>query len=217
MITLADIDFVRIEAKGLAHRFGRNVLFRDIDLEWDGGTSVAVIGSNGSGKSTFLHIVAGLLTPWRGRVDYHVDGRAIARENRAFQVGLVAPYLQVYDGFSPRENLSFVIRARGMPGHDSGLIDLLLAQVGLLDRADDLVGTFSSGMKQRVKFAAALVADPPVLLLDEPSTNLDEAGRAMVAGVCDAHVARGGILVVATNEASEAAQRPATIDIESFR
>jgi len=89
--------------------------------------------------------------------------------------------------------------------------------VGLAGRTGDLVGTYSSGMKQRVKYAAALLADPPLLLLDEPSANLDEAGLAMVDRVMDRQRARERLLVVATNVAEEAARCDRAVCVEDYR
>jgi heme exporter protein A len=188
-----------------------------VDASWVGGHSVAIVGANGSGKSTLLKILAGLLTPWKGEVSLRIEGNEVPAEARPFHVGMVAPYLQVYDGFSPRENLEFLFKARGLRGNARQRADALVSLVGLAERADDHVATFSSGMKQRVRLAAALIADPPVLLLDEPTTNLDEKGRSVVEAISTAHLDRGGLLLVATNEASEAARHPFRLDVEEFR
>ncbi|MFO8232765.1 MAG: heme ABC exporter ATP-binding protein CcmA [Longimonas sp.] len=194
---------IQLTARGIGQQFGRLVLFRDMDFALHAGTSVAVTGANGSGKSTLLRIVLGLLTPTVGEVQLQVDAEAVPRAERVQHMGLVAPYLGVYEALSARENLSFLAQARSVPGADDR-IAAVLERVGLTNRADDAVGTYSSGMQQRVKVAAALLHEPPILILDEPSTNLDAPGRAMVRAVQDEHVAQGGLLVVATNHASEA-------------
>lgn len=194
---------IQLTARGIGQQFGRLVLFRDMDFALHAGTSVAVTGANGSGKSTLLRIVLGLLTPTVGEVQLQVDAEAVPRAERVQHMGLVAPYLGVYEALSARENLSFLAQARSVPGADDR-IAAVLERVGLTNRADDAVGTYSSGMQQRVKVAAALLHEPPILILDEPSTNLDAPGRAMVRAVQDEHVAQGGLLIVATNHASEA-------------
>jgi len=205
-----------LDVDGLGHRFGRLVLFRKLSFTLDSGQSVAVTGSNGSGKSTLLRILAGVLTPRAGQVTLTVEGNAVPREERPLRTGLVAPYFNVYDGLSAQENLAFLAEVRQLP-NATPRIEAVLNQVGLAGRTEDLVGTYSSGMKQRVKYAAALLADPPLLLLDEPSANLDEAGLAMVDRVMDRQRARGRLLVVATNVAEEAARCDRAVCVEDYR
>ena len=206
----------RLVVDDLGKRFGRRVLFRQLAFALDGGQVLAVTGANGSGKSTLLRILAGVLRPSKGEVALHLHGRVLPSEKRPLHTGLVAPYLNVYDGFTAAENLEFLARARRLEGAEArraAVLDL----VGLADRADDLVATFSSGMKQRVKYAAALLAEPPLLLLDEPSANLDAAGLAMVERVVAHQRAAGRLLVLATNVAAETAGCDAEICIEDFR
>jgi heme exporter protein A len=206
----------RLTVDSVGHRFGRLVLFRKLSFTLDGGQSVAITGSNGSGKSTLLRILAGVLTPRAGQVTLTVDGKVVPKEERPLCTGLVAPYFNVYDGLSAHENMAFLAEARQLPDAASR-IEAALDQVGLAGRTDDLVGTYSSGMKQRVKYAAALLADPPLLLLDEPSANLDEAGLAMVDRVMAHQRSTEGLLVVATNVAEEAARCDRTVCVEDYR
>lgn len=205
-----------LAADDLGMRFGRRVLFRGLSFALDGGQTLAVTGANGSGKSTLLRILAGVLAPVKGGVTLNVDGRAVPPEVRPLRTGLVAPYLNVYDGFTARENLAFLAQARRLP-HADARIRAALEQVELTTRADDPVRAFSSGMKQRVKYAAALLADPPLLLLDEPTTNLDAAGVAMVERVMAGQREAGRLLVVATNVEAEAARCERTLHVEAYR
>ena len=205
-----------LRANNLGQRFGRLLLFRRMSFTLEGGTSLAVTGANGSGKSTLLRILAGVLSPKAGSVSLSVEGQSISDEAHPLHAGLVAPYLNVYDDLTARENLQFLSQTRALPGPEAR-IATVLDDVGLGARGNDLVGTYSSGMKQRVKVAAALLAEPPLLLLDEPSTNLDTMGVDMVERVMDQQQARGGLLVVATNRADEAAAHDRTIRIEDFR
>lgn len=205
-----------LEAENLGQRFGPLLLFRRMSFTLEGGTSLAVTGANGSGKSTLLRILAGVLSPKAGSATLSVDGEAIPPEEHPLHTGLVAPYLNVYDDLTARENLAFLAQTRGLPDSEMR-IDAVLEQVGLAGRDDDLVNTYSSGMKQRVKYAAALLAEPSLLLLDEPSTNLDAVGVDMVEHVMNRQQARGGLLVVATNRPEEAATHDRQIRIEDFR
>lgn len=203
-------------ADSVGHRFGRLVLFRQLSFTLEGGQTLAITGSNGSGKSTLLRILAGVLAPTKGAINLTVDGEAVPRDDRPLQTGLVAPYMNVYDGLTARENLEFLAEARGM-AQPEARIESVLRSVDLADRADDFVGTYSSGMKQRVKYAAALLDAPPLLLLDEPSVNLDAAGLDMVDRVMAQQIERNQLLVVATNIEREAARCDRQISVEDFR
>lgn len=205
-----------LRTNNLGQRFGRLLLFRRMSFTLEGGTSLAVTGANGSGKSTLLRILAGVLSPKAGSVSLSVEGQSISAEAHPLHTGMVAPYLNVYDDLTARENLEFLGRTRAL-SQAGTRIDAVLEQVGLAGRGNDLVSTYSSGMKQRVKYAAALLAEPPLLLLDEPSTNLDAVGVDMVERVMVQQQERGGLLVVATNRAEEAAAHDRQIRIEDYR
>jgi len=203
-------------AENVGHRFESLLLFRRLSFRVSGGGSLAVTGANGAGKSTLLRILAGLLRPKRGTVTLTVEGRDISAEHQSRHVGLVAPALGVYDDLTARENLTFLARARGLPDATTR-IDDVLRQVGLTDRAADRVGTYSSGLRQRVKYAAALLADPPLLLLDEPSANLDASGRENVAAIVEEHLENERIVVVATNRPDEANRHDRILRIEDHQ
>jgi heme exporter protein A len=200
----------------VGHHFGSLLLFRRLSFEMEAGESLAVTGANGAGKSTLLRILAGVLTPKAGTVTLRVDGQAVAPEAHPRRVGLVAPYLGLYDTLTARENLAFLAQARRLA--DAGRrIDAVLDRVGLADRADDAVAAFSSGMQHRVKYAAALLAAPPLLLLDEPSVTLDDAGRELVDTIITEQQDRGGLVIVATNRPDEAARHDRSLRIEDHR
>jgi heme exporter protein A len=206
---------LRLQANDIGKRFGRRILFRNVAFELPGGTVTAVTGNNGSGKSTLLRILAGVLRPTRGEVTIEVDGKAIERDKQPFHVGLVAPYLNLYEAFSPAENLRFIGRARGLTSLEERISDVL-SDVGLHERSNDFVSTFSSGMKQRVRIAAALFCEPRILLLDEPRSNLDSAGHALVNRVVERALDRRDIVVIATNDDDEALRSDLRIRIEDY-
>jgi heme exporter protein A len=198
------------------HFFGRLLLFRDLSLFLRGGETLAVTGANGAGKSTLLRILAGVLTPRHGTVTLSVEGEPVPDEEHSLRAGLVAPAVGVYEELTARETLRFLARVRRLD-EAARRIDAVLDRVGLAARADDRVGTYSSGMQQRVKYAAALLPDPPLLLLDEPSANLDDAGRTMVASIVAEQRSRGRLLVVATNRSDEADRHDRHLRIEDHR
>ena len=207
---------MELVADQLTKRFRRHVLFRELSFRVQPGHPLAITGSNGSGKSTLVKILAGVLRPTKGRVHLSVNGSLLSPTEHPLNVGLVAPYFQVYEGLSPRENLLFIAKARGLPNAHTRL-DHLLDQVQLAHRSRDLVKTFSSGMKQRVRFAVALLADPPLLLLDEPTSNLDEVGREMVHHFITQQRDAGRLLVIATNDPADTAHCTECIHVEDHR
>lgn len=192
-----------LEVQGLSKQFGRRVLFRGLDVTVGSGEALAITGPNGSGKSTLLMVLAGLLSPSAGAVRLRLGASAVGDDERALRVGFVAPYLNVYDELSARENLLFLGRARRLPQAELRIAELLRA-VGLEGRGDDLLKTYSSGMRQRVVLAAALLPRPSLLLLDEPGSSLDVAGRELVDLLVRQQLDAGGAVVLATNSEAEA-------------
>ena len=197
------IGMVTVELKGLSKAFGSRVLFRDVELKLHSGQCLVVTGRNGSGKTTLLRIIAGLARPSRGQVVITDGAGAMDPSRLRKHLGLVAPDLVLYDELTALENLFFFARIRGIPP-DQDRSQALLEYVGLQGRGGELVGTFSSGMKQRLKYAYAIQHSPSVLLLDEPTTNLDDDGVEMARRVITAQRERG-VLVLATNNAEETA------------
>jgi heme exporter protein A len=176
---------------------------------------LAVTGRNGSGKSTLLKIIAGVLTPDAGTIHLARTGIPMGDEQRVLNFGMVAPYLNLYEELSAIENLLFLARARSLTSAQNR-IERLIRHVGLEARGRDAIHTYSSGMKQRVKYAAAMLSDPPVLLLDEPSSNLDAQGLDMLGNLTQDWLSEGKIVVVATNDDREASQCSHVLDLHDF-
>lgn len=192
---------VFLAVRDLAKSFGRLGLFRGVSFELSPGEALVVTGRNGSGKSTLVRILCGLLRPTRGSIEYRVGERLVPGRDVKRLVGLVSPDLVLYEELTLLENLRFFARVRGLRRSDMEL-QTLLTQVGLESEGARRAGTLSTGMRQRLRFAHALLHEPPVLLLDEPTANLDDAGVAM-ARACMARQRSRGILVVATNNREE--------------
>ncbi|MBK7369122.1 MAG: ABC transporter ATP-binding protein [Candidatus Eisenbacteria bacterium] len=172
---------------------------------------VAVTGENGSGKSTLLRILCGLLRPSRGECVFEVDGCAVEPRRRRLFTGLATPELSFYEEFSAAENLAFAAETRGLP-NAANAVRLALEQVGLTPRADDRVSAFSSGMKQRLRLAFAILHEPPVIMLDEPGSHLDDAGRAVVEHIVQTYGPRA-LVLIATNEPREMALAEQRIEL----
>jgi len=203
----ASVEFDRI-----VKRFGNRTVLSNVSGVVRPGAVVVVTGPNGSGKSTLLNILSGCLRPSSGRVRYLDAGQEIERASWFERLGMAAPDMAVYDELTALENLHFFARVRGVDIDDRRLGDLLDG-LGLAARDQRrAVGTYSSGMKQRVKLAQAVVHEPGVLLLDEPSSNLDEAGHQATAALVARFRAQGAV-AVATNDPREVAWGDAQIQL----
>jgi heme exporter protein A len=186
----------------ISKEFNRRSIFRDVSFSLGGGDSLVITGRNGSGKSTLVKIVCGLLSPTRGTITYSLEGESIEHDNVRNHIGLVSPYLQLYDEFSGWENLELLSQIRSDRVLGNGRIEEVLNDVGLWERRNDLLRTYSSGMRQRLKYAFAVLHKPDILVLDEPTSNLDADGIEMVKRKVFEQK-RDSILIVATNDAEE--------------
>jgi heme exporter protein A len=175
----------------------RRVLYR-VAAELTTGDVLLVTGRNGIGKSTLLRLLAGIQQPSSGTIRYSIAGVMYTPPEAHRAIGMVGADIQLYRELTAREHLAFVADVRGLPLSRQSA-EATLAEVGLEGRADEFVAGFSSGMLQRLRYALALLHRPPVLLLDEPTTNLDVAGIALVDRVVEAQ-RRRGITVIATND-----------------
>ncbi|MEW6051427.1 MAG: ABC transporter ATP-binding protein [Candidatus Zixiibacteriota bacterium] len=191
----------KLTVEGLAKRFGPRKVFSDISFQLTTGQSLAVVGPNGSGKSTLLMVLLAGLRATRGRIEYTDGDRALDDAEIRARTSLVSPYLNLYDSLTAEENLTFFAAVSG--GNITGKeINALLGRVGLEGRGDDLVGAYSSGMKQRLKYAVALLNKPAFLFIDEPTANLDDAGKRIVFDLVEEQRSKA-IIIIATNETEE--------------
>jgi heme exporter protein A len=200
-----------LRAEHLSKSFDRRWIFKDISFSIHAGQTLLITGHNGSGKSTLVKILCGVLAPSQGAV--HIDGGPASPPRNL--MGFVSPYLEAYDEFSAQENLLLASHIRGV--HLSVEYSReLLRRVSLSPTRTDPVRTFSSGMKQRLKYALSLAHRPRILLLDEPMANLDDEGIALVRELMDHH-RTDGILVVATNDVSDLSRFDVKVDLYAER
>jgi ABC-2 type transport system ATP-binding protein len=181
-----------IAAGDLTKRYGRREALRGVSFEARAGEVVAIIGPNGAGKTTLLSILAGIQPP---------TGGTVSRQPR--EVGWVPQSPAVYGKLSVAENLRLFARLEKVADPDAA-VAAMLEQTGLADRADDELGELSGGNRQRVNIAVGLLADPPVLLLDEPSSSLDPRQRERLWEFIGALAARGTAVVFSTHNVGEA-------------
>ena len=197
------MNSISITVNGLSKDFNRSAIFNDISFSLSTPASLTITGKNGAGKSTLLKILTGLLSSTRGSITYSVNGKQTGIEEFKHHIGFVSPYLNLYDEFTALENLQFLSRIRSATPQNSERIKELLMLVGLWNRRDDMVSTFSSGMKQRLKYAFALLHNPAVLILDEPTSNLDAEGIEVIKQII-LEQKKTNILIIATNNKEEA-------------
>ncbi len=209
------MNSVLLQLENIRKEFSRRVIFDKIDFTLTNGDSLAITGINGSGKSTLVKIIAGILSPTRGSLTLSVNGREMKLEQYHNYIGFVAPYIQMYDEFSAYENLKFFARIRGLR-FDKKYIDHLLDRVVLYGRRDDAVRTYSSGMKQRLKYVFALLHKPEILIFDEPRANLDRHGIATAYSIMEEHKPEG-ILILATNEQEDLQYADTMINLDELR
>lgn len=165
--------------ENIEKRYGSLCALRRLNLEVRPRETIALTGRNGSGKTTLLRIAAGLVRPTAGQVRMDFDGSNA--EPARVRVGFVAHQTMVYDELTAEENLTLFARLLGIERRQER-IRALLDEVGLEERRASLVRTFSRGMRQRLSLARNLLAQPSLLLLDEPSTGLDPQGVDWLAG-----------------------------------
>lgn len=188
-----------IEAIGLGKRYGERDALRAVDLRCDSGRVTTLFGHNGSGKTTFLKIVASLMRPSSGEI--RVAGHELPREAGRVrsEVGLLLDQPYLPPSFALEEGLRYYAEIRGLERDPASLREIL-ARVGLERRRLDALNTFSRGMGQRASLACALVADPELLLLDEPYTGLDPEGCDLVDSIVDDYRGRGRTVILVTHD-----------------
>lgn len=187
-----------LEASSINKSFGRRLIFNDLQFKFDKSGVYGISGPNGSGKSTLVKIIAGIIGASKGKIIHKLNDKDIAEENLHNHIGFVSPYLVLYEEFSTYENLKLFAEIRGVKFNQSR-VDYLLNKFLLFKRKDDLLKTYSSGMKQRVKFIFALMHSPQLLILDEPTSNLDDEGKNSVYELVKEE-GQKNIVLIASNE-----------------
>ena len=203
---------IRLEKAGKRYRM--EWVFRHLDYSFEQGKRYAILGPNGSGKSTLLKVLSGFLTPSRGKVLHLRDGKPVPREEVYRSVGIAAPYVELIEEFTLLESIRFHRRFKPfLPGWTEQEV------LGLLPFAAQKhkeIRYFSSGMKQRLKLALALCSDTPIVLLDEPGTNLDVQGQEWYLGLVD-RLSGGRLLIVASNVQADVAFCEERLEIINFK
>jgi ABC-2 type transport system ATP-binding protein len=202
-------DALPLEVHGLTRRYGRLVGLRALDLELRGGECVALIGANGSGKSTAVRTIAGLLEPSDGsvRICGHDPHAEPGGESARAALALVPDAPLLYEDLTVRQHLELVTLAYGAGGGDAR-IDALLERLGLTARAEFLPTELSRGMRQKTGLACALIRPAALLVLDEPVVGLDPPSQALLVELL-LEAKAGGVAVLLTTHQMGFADRVA--------
>lgn len=205
---------MKIILTNLGKRFNRDWIFRNLDYQFETPKRYAITGPNGSGKSTLLQIIAGSSIYNEGKIDYLEKGQSIIPEKVFREISFAAPYLDVIEEMTLTEFFTFHEKMKGwLPSMASNEIILLSS---LKNAAHKQIRYFSSGMKQRVKLAQAIFSDTPVVLLDEPITNLDEEGVSLYHNLVEKYC-QNRLLIISSNDKKEYAFCDQIIDIRNFK
>ena len=205
---------MEIHLENLGRRFNREWIFKDINYQFVNNKAYAILGINGSGKSTLLQVISGALTPSTGKLIYTQNLQAIDPEKYFKFISLAAPYLELIEDFSLSEVLDFHFKFKSRLNSldNTAIISLL----GMQKNQHKLIKHFSSGMKQRVKLALAFCSDTPILLLDEPTSNLDTQGTEWYLDMVK-QFTTNRITIIGSNQENEYAFCNADINLEDYK
>jgi heme exporter protein A len=187
-------------------RYGSHVALRRLSLKIAPGEFVALVGANGSGKTTLLRMAALLSRPTSGKIDFQnavPTSDALTPAEIKLRIGMVGHFTMLYDELSAEENLRFFASLYGLNNPHKIAAESLIP-AGLSARAKDLVRTFSRGMRQRLAIARALLANPSILLFDEPAAGLDREGASWLAQTLSALRKSGATVIMSSHGQSEA-------------
>lgn len=204
---------VEIHLNHVSQVFEGRAVLHQITCSFHGGQVTAVTGANGSGKSTLLRIAARLMLPSSGTVDTIRDGAPVGGAGYRSMLSMATPEMELYTRLTVRENLSFLLSARGAACGEEDL-KALTARVGLPPEVlPRTVGQLSTGMRQRVRLAVLLGVDAEIWLLDEPGLALDERGRALLMNEVRRAAERGRLVLWATNDREEREAADACVEL----
>lgn len=205
---------MEIRLQNLGRRFNREWIFKGINYTFEKDKKYAILGINGSGKSTLLQVISGALTPSDGNLIYTLSNKIIDAENYHQHLTLAAPYLELIEEFTLTEAIDFHFKFKTTAKNldNSAIISLL----GMQKNKHKAIKYFSSGMKQRVKLALGFCADTPILLLDEPTANLDTQGIQWYFDMVKQFTANR-ITIICSNQVIEYGFCDAQINIADYK
>lgn len=206
---------VTIKLTDAGKKFGREWIFRHVSLDISSGQKIAILGLNGSGKSTLLQALTGYLTLNEGELTYSTHDKNIDSENQYSFISLASPYLELVEDFTLQEQIAHTQIYK--PFLNSLNVAQIVELSGLGAHKDKFIKLFSSGMKQRLKLTLAILADAPVLFLDEPTTNLDATVIDWYKYMINTYALHKTIIVCSNSIKDEYAFCDKVISMEDFK
>ena len=205
---------MQILLEDIGRRFNRDWIFRQVNYTFQAGKIYAILGPNGSGKSTLLQVLNGSLGPSAGKISYTFHEKPVEVEDIYQHLSLAAPYLELIEDFSLSEVIDFHFKFKA---YKSGMDKELLTELLALPGADNkLIKYFSSGMKQRLKLALAFCSDTPILMLDEPTSNLDTQGVDWYLSLVQKY-AENRLTIICSNQLHEYSFCDESLNISDFK
>ena len=204
-----------IEITDLGKRFNRHWVFRHINYTFNFNNSYAVIGYNGSGKSTLLQVLAGAVSKSQGTITYKIGDKIIPEENHFKYLSIATPYIELIEELTLTEFLEFHHQFK--PLMPQFTIPQLIDLVGLTAATGKQIRYFSSGMKQRVKLLQAIFSNSPLVLLDEPTSNLDKAGIELYNQLIQDYCLQNRLLIVCSNDENEIGFCNHRLDVTQYK
>lgn len=191
----------RIELSNVGKKFGTHWIFKNINISFEQNNHTVILGGNGSGKSTLLQVIAGIISPTAGTICYTINDKKIDVLNWYKNISIATPYLDLPDEFSATEILSFHIKFKPLINN---LSTEEFLKICYLDEAiEKPIKYFSSGMKQRLKLALAILSETECLLLDEPCSNLDAKAMEWYSETVCNYSKNRIVIVCSNNQESE--------------
>ena len=205
-----------IQLDTIGKRFRYEWIFRNISTTFEQGRRYAILGPNGVGKSTLMKILSGHLTPSSGKMTVQINDKTLDADDIYRYVNYAAPYIELIEEFTLTEAIDFHIKFH--PLSNSLTINDLITLLGFQKSRDKEVRYFSSGMRQRLKLALAICSNSPILLLDEPTTNLDVQGVAWYRGLMQQYTEGSNrLVIIASNAEHDYDFCDATLNILDFK
>ena len=214
MGSVVDLPQMRVVLADASKRYRREWIFRKVNYTFESNESYAVLGYNGSGKSTLLRVLSGHLSCSRGKITFFKDQQNIPVNEIYQYVSFAGPYIELIEEMTLKEILSF--QGKFKPFLQNWSLKELAEMMQLPKALNKEVGHFSSGMKQRLRLGLAIFSNSPILLLDEPTSNLDEAGVQWYQNLMDNYVA-DRLVVVASNVQQDYGFCKKHLDITQFK
>jgi ABC-type multidrug transport system ATPase subunit len=205
---------MKIVLENIGRRFNREWIFKKIDYVFESGEAYAVLGPNGSGKSTLLQVLTGSLTPSAGKITFFKDHRQVDIDLVFQQISLAAPYLELIEEFTLAEMIDFHFKFKSyLAGMDKIAVGDILNLTGSTNKP---IKYFSSGMKQRLKLALAFCSDTGMLMLDEPTSNLDTQGVDWYLSLVE-QFAQNRLTIICSNQLHEHAFCRNVLNITDYK